>query len=48
MTADYEPTGWSGIRISSSCKDSEVVIMLWYGWTGCGDKALIVVWLPDK
>ena len=35
------------IGTSSSCKDSEVAVMLWNGWIGCGDKALIT-WLPGE
>ena len=35
---------WRGTCISSSCKDSEVVIILWHAWTGCGEKTLILCW----
>ena len=34
------------IGTSSSCKDSEVAVM-WNGWIGFGDKALII-WLPGE
>ena len=35
------------IGTSSSCKDSEVAVMLWNVWTGYGDKPSIT-WLPGE